>query len=71
MNIATALRLKDSFVRTAARDLAEERFPGLADDVIKLVEEALIIAQKDLNKHIPAVDSKAEADLKAVGVLTS
>jgi hypothetical protein len=57
MDFAAALRLKESFARTAMQELAEGHFPESDDRqrVLDLFDAAQAQAQSDLEKHLPNI----------------
>jgi hypothetical protein len=66
MDLVTAFRLRESFARTAAKDLAEERFVGPdRQRVLDLFDAAMKRAQSDLEKHLPRIDEKRGPEILA------
>ena len=64
MNVATAVRLRDSFAKTAAEELAEDLFPkDQRDKVLTLFKDALAQADVDLEKHLPNIDESNAGDI--------
>lgn len=57
MDVASAIVMRDSFARTAAEELAEERFPAAErEKILALFKDTLVKAQEDLERHLPRTD---------------
>jgi hypothetical protein len=66
MDFAAALKLKESFARTAAQDLVEDRFPeGERQRVLDTFNAAMAQAQADLEKHLPRIDESRGREILA------